>query len=87
MRQIGLGLQIYLDQSGQVWPERLDQLKKVIGGYEKIMVNPRTGADPGFIYVRPEPGVDPSTTPVLYEALQGKPDPNGAVLYADGHIE
>ncbi len=87
MRQIGLGLQIYLDQNGQVWPDRLDQLRNVLSGYELVMVNPRTGDNPGFIYIRPEPGAEPTTTAVLFESSQGKPDPNGAVLYADGHIE
>ncbi len=87
LRQIGLGLQIYLDQNGQVWPEQLDQIKTVMGGFDQVMVNPRTGEKVGFIYVRPEPGADPATTGVLYEAFQGQPDPNGAVLYADGHIQ
>jgi len=87
MRQIGLGLYMYLDQHGQVWPDRLDQLTKIMPGYRQVMVNPRTGEDPGFIYTRPEPGAAPATTPVLYESFQGKPDPNGAVLYADGHFQ
>jgi hypothetical protein len=87
MRQIGFGLQLYLNQNGQVWPQRLNQLVKMDSNFKLVMVNPRTGADPGFIYVRPKPGADPATTAVLYEALNGKPDPNGAVLYADGHFE
>lgn len=87
LRQLGIGLQIYLDQNNQVWPDRIDQLESVMSGYELVMVNPRTGAEIGFIYVRPEPGADPSTTAVLHESFLGKPDPNGAVLYADGHIE
>ncbi len=87
MRQLGLGLQVYLDQNGQVWPDSLEQLESVMSGYEQVMVNPRTGEDPGFIYVRPESGADPTTTAVLYESFQGKPDPNGAILYANGQIE
>ncbi len=87
LRQLGLGLQIYLDQHGQVWPDSLEQLEGVMSGYEQVMVNPRTGEEVGFIYVRPERGAEPSTTAVLFESLHGKPDPNGAILYADGHIE
>ncbi len=87
LRQIGMGLQMYLDKNNQQWPDRLDQLGSVIQGFEQIMVNPRTGSRPGFLYVKPERGADPATTAVVYENWQGQPDPNGAVLYADGHIE
>ena len=87
LRQIGLGLQMYLDQNHQQWPDRLDDLKTIIDGYDQIMVNPRTKSRPGFIYVKPESDADPATTAVVFENWQGSPDPNGAVLYADGHIE
>lgn len=87
LRQIGLGLAMYLEQNNQQWPERLDQLKSVIDDYDRIMVNPRTKANPGFIYTKPAPGADPATTAVVYESAYGQPDPDGAVLYADGHIQ
>jgi hypothetical protein len=87
LRQLGIGLQMYLDNNSQAWPDRIEQLKGVMSGYDAVMVNPRTGDNPGFIYIRPQSGANAATTPVLYEAFHGKPDPNGAVLYADGHIE
>ena len=87
LRQIGFGLQLYLDQNAQQWPDNIEQLKGVINDYDQIMVNPRTKTRPGFIYIKPERGADPATTAVVYENWQGQPDPNGAVLYADGHIE
>lgn len=87
LRQIGLGMSIYLEQNNQQWPERLDQLKDVIDGYDQLMVNPRTKAKPGFVYTKPEPGANPATTAVVHESAYGQPDPDGAVLYADGHIE
>lgn len=86
LRQIGIGLSLYLEQNKQ-WPDRLDQLSSVIDGFDQIMVNPRTKSRPGFLYVKPEPGADPASTAIVYENWQGQPDPNGAVLYADGHIE
>ncbi len=86
LRQIGIGLQMYLEQNKE-WPDRLDQIKTIIDGYDALMVNPRTKTRPGFIYIKPEPGADPATTAVVFENWQGQPDPNGAVLYADGHIE
>jgi hypothetical protein len=87
LRQIGMGLQMYLGQNNQQWPDRLDRLESVIQGFDQIMVNPRTGSRPGFLYIKPERGADPASTAVVYENYQGQPDPNGAVLYADGHIE
>lgn len=87
LRQIGMGLHMYLDQNNQQWPDRLDDLSSVIDGFDQIMVNPRTGSRPGFLYVKPERGADPATTAVVYENYQGQPDPNGAALYADGHME
>ncbi|GAB4193516.1 MAG: hypothetical protein Kow00105_07690 [Phycisphaeraceae bacterium] len=86
LRQIGLGLRLYLDQNNQQWPESLDALRGTLDGFDQLMTNPRTGAHPGFIYVKPPPGANPAETPVVYESLYGQPDPNGAVLYDDGSI-
>lgn len=87
LRQLGIGLQLYLEQNHGQWPDELDQIKSVMSGYEQVMQNPRTKERIGFLYTKPEPGADPATTPVIHESWQGNPDPNGAVLYADGHIE
>lgn len=87
LRQIGLGLSMYLEQNNQQWPDRLDQLEDVIDGFDQLMENPRTKAKPGFVYTKPAPGADPATTAVVHESTYGQPDPDGAVLYADGHIE
>ena len=87
LSQLGQAMYMYLDQNNQKWPDRISQLESVMPNYQQVMVNPRTGANPGFIYIKPDPGADPRTTGVIFESLHAKPDPNGAVLYADGHIE
>jgi prepilin-type processing-associated H-X9-DG protein len=30
---------------------------------------------------------DPANTPIIREGRDGKPDPDGSVGYADGHVE
>jgi len=86
MRQIGIGLQAYLDQSNGRFPENLLELRSVLPQLDQLMTNPRTGDRPGFIYEKPTPGVVPSRVPVLFESLGGQKDPDGAVMYGDGSI-
>lgn len=85
MRQIGIGLEMYLDRYNE-WPDRLQRLREVMN-VDSMMLNPRTGEKPGFIYEQPPPGAPPASTAVLWESIQDQKDPDGAVLYADGHIE
>ncbi|MEM9914966.1 MAG: hypothetical protein AAF911_08395 [Planctomycetota bacterium] len=86
MRQIGFGLQMYLDQNNGRFPDSLLDLRSVLPQLEQLMENPRTGDRPGFIYEKPAPGVAPSQAPVLFESLNGQKDPDGAVMYGDGSI-
>lgn len=86
MRQIGLGLQMYMDANRGAFPESLMQLRGFMPQLDQLMVNPRTGDRPGFIYEKPAPGAPPGSTPVLYESLGGQKDPEGAILYGDGSI-
>ncbi len=85
LRQLGMGLQMYVNDHN-AFPESLADLRPYLGDLEAIMVNPRTGANPGFIYQKPSPTADPASTPVIFESYQGQPDLNGAVLYGDGSI-
>ncbi|MCC6683226.1 MAG: hypothetical protein IT445_20205 [Phycisphaeraceae bacterium] len=87
LNQIGIALQMYLDQHRGQWPTELNDLEKVMPGIRQVFANPRTGDNPGFIYEPPPPGADPSQTPILWESLNGQKDPTGAILFADGHIE
>ncbi len=87
LNQIGIALQMYLEQYHGQWPTELNDLEKVMPGIRLVFDNPRTGENPGFIYEQPPPGSDPAQTPILWESLNGQKDPTGAILYADGHIE
>lgn len=86
MRQIGFGLQMYMDANRGAFPDNLLELRSVLPQLDQLMVNPRTGDRPGFIYEKPPPGSPPTNTPVLYESLGGQKDPAGAILYGDGSI-
>ena len=86
MRQIGFALQSYLNDHRGKFPESLLELRPYLPSIEQLLINPRTGENPGFIYEPPPPGAAAGTTPVLFEALGGAKDPTGAVLYADGSI-
>jgi hypothetical protein len=81
------------DASQNALPATLDDLAaaKLVPAPE-VFRDPRTGAEAGFVYVKPD-GVNrlsaltsPATTPILYELKDGKPDPAGLIGYADGHI-
>ena len=85
MRQIGFALQLHVNDHGR-FPESLLELQTYIPNLDQLMVNPRTGEHPGFIYEQPPPGANPSTVGVLFESLGGQKDPEGAVLYGDGGI-
>lgn len=85
LRQIGLGLQTYVQTHGE-FPESFEELDRHMPGTMALLANPRTGEDPGFIYEKPPRGAPPATTPVVWETFNGAKDPNGAVLYADGSI-
>jgi hypothetical protein len=85
MRQIGFALQSYLSDHRGRFPDTLLELEGYVP-MQQLMTNPRTAESPGFIYEKPPPNAPPNTTPVLFEALGGKKDPTGAVLYADGSV-
>ncbi|MEO1235420.1 MAG: hypothetical protein AAFX76_01385 [Planctomycetota bacterium] len=86
MRQIGIALMAYTDDHRGAFPETLLDLRPYLPQLEQVLTNPRTGERPGFIYVPPPRGANPSATPVLYESYQGHRDLNGAILYGDGSI-
>ncbi len=81
MHGISQAMRMYVDEYGDM-PERLEQLSPYLSGFDQVMRSPRTGKKDRFIYERPEPGA-PAKTVVIYESLNGKPDKEGSVLYAD----
>ena len=86
MSQIGYALRMYQMDHGDAWPDTLGKLRPYLGSFDRLMRDPRTGKPNRFIYAQPDRVTSPSSTPVLYEGLDGKPNPEGAVLYADGTV-
>jgi len=85
MRQLLMGITQFELTYGR-YPQSLNDLVDHMPGYAPLLVNPRTGASPGFVYVKPE-GQGGANTPVLYEGAAGQIDPDGSVGYLNGHIE
>ncbi len=91
MTQIALSVQLYMTDHSGSFPPDFGALRRYEPALDAVLKNPRTGERHGYIYVKPADHVseleDPSDTPMIYEAKGGNPDPDGAVIYADGHIE
>ncbi len=88
MRQIGIAMQAYAQAHGGELPDKLEDIKPYVGGsYVQLTTNPGTGEQPGFVYEKPGKGANPSETEMLWETRGGTKYIDGAVLYADGHIE
>ncbi len=94
MRQISIGIILYTNEHHGAFPDTLDQVGQYLGGAGRLqaaMQNPTRSTVPGYVYVKPAAKVTgvrrSATTPMLYESLDGKPDPNGYAAYADGHVE
>lgn len=86
LRQINLALQMYMVQHDEA-PRDFDDLAPFLGVHPSGIAHPRTGETPGFIYVPPPEGADPDQTPVIFEALDGRPDFSGARVYLSGRID
>ena len=87
MQQFGYAFHLYLQDHQQQWPDALDQLRPYLSGYDQVIVNPRTKANPGYLYVKPKPDANPLKTAILYESRGGYRDLSGSILYADGHVK
>lgn len=87
MRQIGYAMTLYVEQHDGWFPDNLQQLQPYMPELEHLLAR-HTGM---FIYVKPMERLsqisDRATTPLLYESLNGEPNSNGPILYADGRIE
>jgi len=87
MRQIGYAITLYADQHGGLLPNTLRQLEPYVPALAQVLDGPTTP----FIYVKPAERRSeirsPSATPMLYESLNGEPNPHGSILYADSRVE
>lgn len=90
MGRINISIIIYAIDHEEKLPDSLDQLKLYFNDemYNRIMTNPVTGENPGYIYIKPAGNLNDTkhNPPMLYEVKDGQPDPDGAVGYADGRV-
>ena len=84
--QMGLASHMYHSQNG-AWPETLDDLNPYLeGSLAALMVNPVTGDNPGYEYVKPEDD-EPSPEVVwIYQLRNGSRDMSLPMGYADGSV-
>lgn len=94
LRALGAAFTRYVAAHNGMLPENIQQLRSFVDkdqSFDELLKNPRTGGNPGFIYVKPAPRIsaikDPVHTPILFEAKNGVKDPAGAVGYATGQVE
>ncbi|MBI1336337.1 MAG: hypothetical protein GC164_05180 [Phycisphaera sp.] len=93
MQQIATAIQLYQLDNNNQFPPTLTALKKYVPNLDQVLVNPRTGRNPGFVYDAPQAPLgelkDAANTPILYEMRSdGTPaGDEGVVLYADGHLD
>jgi len=94
-RQIGMALIMYASNHEDQWPDSLDALvekgQMTREELDALLTHPTTGEKNAFKYVKPDKPMseleNPATTPVLYELKNGAIDPEGYIMYADGHVE
>lgn len=94
MRALCAAFTRYVQAHNGMLPENLQQLRQFVEkdqSFDELLKNPRTGSNPGFIYVRPAARIsavkDAVHTPILFEAKNGMKDAGGAVGYATGQVE
>jgi hypothetical protein len=100
LKQIGLGLMMYVDDNNNKFPDLSDaqSLKKAVAAYinkdkskgEKSFVHPKTGKpyqpNPSLSGKDPKAIPSPTDTVVVYEAEPAE-DGTRAVLFVDAHVE
>jgi hypothetical protein len=91
LHQIAVAIIAYTEANNGAFPKSFDDIKKYLGeSADKVLTNPLTGENPGYLLEPPAANINdvkkPSTTPMAREAKGGKADPNGWVLYVDGHV-
>ncbi len=93
-RQIGMALIMYASDHEDQWPDSLDALvekgRMTREELDALLTHPITGEKNAFRYVKPNKPMsqieNPATTAILYELKNGQINPDGWVLYADGHV-
>jgi hypothetical protein len=94
LRMLGQSVLLYSNENNGKYPDKLEDLKSQFDfgspTFDDVTKNPRSTDKPGYIYVKPAAKLadvrNPSETPVFFESLNGKKNPDGLIGYADGHV-
>jgi len=96
MQALIVALNSYAQDNRGQYPIRLADLKNLsyVKEFDKLIANPHTGENPGYVYVRPQRTLNElvktrtaGRTPILYEARSGRLHPRGLIGYANGQVE
>jgi hypothetical protein len=91
LRDIGLTITMYVNDHDGLLPNEIEDLRPYLSAYDQVMTNPKTGKLDRYIYVKPADRLldvrNPESTVIIYESLDGKPNPRGGKLYASGRSE
>jgi len=79
LAELARGVLRYADAHSGRLPDSLTDIKPYVPAYDAIIVSPRTGESPGYIYEKPgknirevEEGKGTSGTIILYECVNGE---------------
>ncbi len=90
MHAILFGVMEYRGKNNEQFPHSLDDIKEYVGGDAKLkelLVNPLTGENPGYEYVKPDDAYEKKhLAPILYQLRGGKRDESLKVGHADGMV-
>jgi beta-lactamase regulating signal transducer with metallopeptidase domain len=93
VQQLLIGVITYSANHDGKLPDKLEDLKDMMGGddaFKKLMTDPKTGAIPAFIYVKPAEKmsqINTSNTKIIFEMKEGRKADSGIIGFADGHVE
>ena len=89
MKLMFADIMVYNNNNGK-YPESLDELKSAAAGlgqdFSALLVNPATGDNPGYEYVKPTRAVEAADGVIMYQLRDGKRDMTLPVLYVDGAV-
>jgi hypothetical protein len=92
MARLARGVERYAAENGGRLPDSIKQIALYTPSFEAIVVSPRTGESPGYIYEKPanhisevEKGMGVGGTIIFYEAVDGQKNLKGPCIYLDGH--
>ena len=89
MKQLSLAILTYRDMKGE-WPERFDDVSEFTEGADglaSLLINPATGDNPGYEYVKPtHDEVNMAETIIIYQLTGGERDLTLPVAYADSSV-